>query len=144
MLFLNNLIKSKLTRKQRVGRGNGSGRGTYCGLGNKGQLARGSGKLRAGFDGGVHAGNAGVVSTIPKLRGFKSKRPKTMTLTLDTLDRFYKDGDLVSPETLVTHSIIPNKKVKYKIVASGSTKKNLQFADASKLTKTVKKLFNVE
>ncbi|MBM2826111.1 MAG: ribosomal protein [Dehalococcoidia bacterium] len=38
--------------KKRVGRGNGSGHGTYSTRGLKGQKARAGGKIRRGFEGG--------------------------------------------------------------------------------------------
>lgn len=42
---------SKRDRK-RVGRGDGSGHGTYSGRGCKGQKSRAGGKMRPGFEGG--------------------------------------------------------------------------------------------
>ena len=42
---------SKKSRK-RVGRGNGSGHGTFCCRGNKGQNSRSGGGTRPGFEGG--------------------------------------------------------------------------------------------
>ena len=38
--------------RKRVGRGNGSGHGTYSGRGGKGQTARTGGKIPAWFEGG--------------------------------------------------------------------------------------------
>ena len=44
-------VGSRKPRK-RVGRGNGSGHGTYRGRGGKGQTARSGGKIPAWFEGG--------------------------------------------------------------------------------------------
>lgn len=54
--------------KRRVGRGNGSGRGTYCGRGMNGQNSRSGGGVRRGFEGGQMP----MFRRLPK-RGFKSR-----------------------------------------------------------------------
>jgi large subunit ribosomal protein L15 len=61
------------TRKStRVGRGISAGKGKTAGRGTKGQKARaGSGK-KEGFEGG----QTPLMMRLPKLRGFKSHRPK--------------------------------------------------------------------
>ncbi len=58
--------------RKRLGRGSGSGHGPTAGKGDKGQLARSGGKVRAGFEGG----QTPLYRRIPK-RGFTSmtKRP---------------------------------------------------------------------
>lgn len=58
------------TRKpKRVGRGNGSGHGTYSGRGVKGQLARSGGKVPEWFEGGQMP----LQRRVPK-RGFNNSR----------------------------------------------------------------------
>lgn len=54
---------------KRVGRGNGSGHGTYAGRGMKGQKARSGGKVPAWFEGGQMP----LQRRVPK-RGFNNKR----------------------------------------------------------------------
>ena len=56
-------------RGARVGRGNGSGHGTYSGKGLKGQKARAGGSIPAWFEGG----QTPLHMRIPKLRGFKNR-----------------------------------------------------------------------
>lgn len=55
--------------KKRVGRGNGSGHGTYSGRGVKGQTARSGGKVPAWFEGGQMP----LQRRVPK-RGFNNSR----------------------------------------------------------------------
>jgi large subunit ribosomal protein L15 len=55
--------------RKRVGRGNGSGHGTYSGRGGKGQTARTGGKLPAWFEGGQMP----LQRRVPK-RGFNNSR----------------------------------------------------------------------
>lgn len=67
MLKLNN-IKAQpgsVTKSKRLGRGSGSGLGVTAGKGDKGQLARSGGRVRAGFEGGQMP----MYRRIPK-RGF--------------------------------------------------------------------------
>lgn len=53
--------------KTRVGRGNGSGKGTYSTYGCKGQKSRSGGKKAKGFEGG----QTPIYKRIPKFKGFK-------------------------------------------------------------------------
>jgi large subunit ribosomal protein L15 len=55
--------------RKRVGRGNGSGHGTYSGRGGKGQTARSGGKIPAWFEGGQMP----LQRRVPK-RGFNNSR----------------------------------------------------------------------
>jgi large subunit ribosomal protein L15 len=58
--------------RKRVGRGNGSGHGTYSGRGGKGQTARSGGKIPAWFEGGQMP----LQRRVPK-RGFNNARFRT-------------------------------------------------------------------
>jgi large subunit ribosomal protein L15 len=53
-------------KKKRVGRGDGSGHGTYSGRGCKGQKARSGGGVRLGFEGG----QLPLIKRLPQKRGF--------------------------------------------------------------------------
>ena len=57
-----------IKRRRIVGRGDGSGRGTYATRGCKGAKARSGGTKRKGFEGG----QTPLYRRFPKLRGFKS------------------------------------------------------------------------
>lgn len=81
-----------MKRRKVVGRGLGSGHGTYSTRGGKGQTARtGHSKMPAGFEGGRQP----LIRQLPKLRGFKSLRRKTVALNLDILNMF-NDNDVVT------------------------------------------------
>jgi large subunit ribosomal protein L15 len=53
-------------KRKRVGRGDGSGHGSYSGRGCKGQKARAGGGVRLGFEGGQLA----LIKRLPRKRGF--------------------------------------------------------------------------
>lgn len=72
--------------KIRVGRGIAAGRGKTAGRGTKGQGSRKSGGVRPGFEGG----QTPLYMRLPKLRGFKSHRPKTEVIYTGQLDSFKK------------------------------------------------------
>lgn len=106
--------------KKRVGRGNGSGTGTYSGRGLKGQRSRSGGK-----SGGKRRGLKAALQKVPKLRGFKSITPKKETVTLRTLERTFANGDTVTPYTLEAKGVIARPKRGVKIVATGELSKKL-------------------
>ena len=89
MIKLHTLKVYKGSKKRRkvVGRGLGSGHGTYSTRGSKGQRARKSGNVRPGFEGGRQP----LIRQAPKLRGFTSRHPKAIPVTLASLNKF-KDG----------------------------------------------------
>ena len=106
-------------RRKVVGRGLGSGHGTYSTRGGKGQTARtGHSKMPAGFEGGRQP----IIRQLPKLRGFKSLAGKTFAVNLSKLDVF-NDGETVDIKALVKKGIITQGQ-KAKILA-GEIKKKL-------------------
>ena len=83
-------------RRQRIGRGTGSGRGKTSGRGQKGQNARSEG-FRLGFEGGQMP----LAQRIPKLPGFKNPFKKVYeVVNISKLHRF-EDGTTVDAELLV-------------------------------------------
>jgi large subunit ribosomal protein L15 len=109
-------------RKKVVGRGLGSGHGTYSTRGGKGQTARsGHSKLPARFEGGRQP----LIRQIPKGRGFKSRHPKAVVIKLDALSKL-ADGDTVSMGTLRASGLLPEGAVRVKIVA-GKIARKLNF-----------------
>ena len=106
--------------KKRVGRGNASGKGTYASRGLKGQRSRSGGK------GGLkRRGFRATLQKVPKLRGFKSPYPKKEVVTLATLNRICKDGDVVTPVFLNNIGVVDTPKNGVKIVATGKLEKKL-------------------
>ncbi len=79
----------------RVGRGTGSGIGTYSGRGVKGQKARSGGRK------GLKAlGMRALILRIPKLRGFKRAQAATLELSTGRLNAMLEDGQTLSPQIL--------------------------------------------
>lgn len=109
--------KASTATKKRVGRGNGSGKGTYSGRGLKGQRARSGGK-----GGTKRRGFKPHLQKMPKLRGFNSPHAKKETVTLATLDRITSKGDVVTPQFLKKKNVIADPSVGVKIVARGELK----------------------
>ncbi len=73
--------------RKRLGRGNGSGQGTYAGKGVKGQKARGS--VRRGFEGGQNP----IQKRMPYKRGFTNRfRVEYEVVNLSRLEELELDG----------------------------------------------------
>ncbi len=107
--------------RKRVGRGNGSGHGTYSTRGLKGQ------KSRSGVSGLKRLGMKKQLLAVPKKRGFRSLAPKAQPVTLAELNKTFKDGAAINPQSLVTAGLAHTTKTKIKILAQGSlTLKNLK------------------
>lgn len=113
--------KGARRQKKRLGRGNGSGLGTYAGKGMKGQTARTGGKRRPGFEGG----QTPFIQKLPKLRGFKNTNGKEFrVLNVEDLEVF-ADGATVDKNTLLEKKLIKSKELLVKILGNGELKKKL-------------------
>jgi len=124
--------KGATKKRKRVGRGNASGHGTYSGRGLKGQ------KSRSGVSGLKRLGMKKQLLQIPKTRGFKSARAKNQVVNISDLNVNFKDGDEISPKTLLKKDLIGKIELPVKILGKGKlTLKNLKFKDV-KLSTTVK------
>lgn len=109
-------------RRKVVGRGVGSGHGTYSTRGGKGQTARtGHSKMPAAFEGGRQP----LVRQLPKNRGFTSLNKKTIGVPLNKLNVF-SDGDVITAKALQEKGLIrqsdnlANAKVKILGPSTGS------------------------
>ena len=89
------------SKKQRVGRGTGSGRGKTSGRGQKGQNARSEG-FRLGFEGGQMP----YAQRIPKLPGFKNPFKKTYAVVNVSKLRRFDDGATIDAEMLVEAGLV--------------------------------------
>lgn len=115
MLQLHTISKHpKSTRRRKVvGRGLGSGHGTYSTRGGKGQTQRtGHSKMPAGFEGGRQP----LIRQLPKTRGFRSPREEALALRLDRIAKVFEDGATVSIKTLREKNIIGPAIAKVKLV----------------------------
>ncbi len=105
---------SKHARK-RVGRGDGSGYGTYSGRGSKGQKSRSGYKMRPGFEGG----QLPLIKRLPRKRGFVNIfRIEYNIVNIDKLNTF-ESGSEVTPEKLLAAGLIKSLRKPIKILANG-------------------------
>ena len=105
---------SKKSRK-RVGRGDGSGHGTYSGRGCKGQKSRSGYKTKRGFEGG----QLPLVKRLPKKRGFVNIfRTEYSVVNLNKLNMF-ESGSEVTPERLVAAGLVKSLRHPVKILSEG-------------------------
>lgn len=105
---------SKRARK-RVGRGNGSGYGTYSGRGLKGQKSRSGNKVRPGFEGG----QLPLIKRLPQKRGFVNIfRTEYSIVNIDKLNLF-ESGSEVTPEKLLAAGLVKSLRQPIKILANG-------------------------
>lgn len=125
---------SHRTRK-RLGRGIGSGLGKTAGKGHKGQLARKSSDVGAGFEGG----QTPLYRRIPKF-GFTNARTKVVfnVIHVSDLNRF-SDGDKVDLASLTKLGLIRYKSCPIKILAGGELKKKV-IVKVDKISKGAKEL----
>ena len=121
MLTLNNLQSSTKgqKKKKRRGRGDASGRGTYSGRGLKGQNSRSGGPKPPGFEGG----QTPLYKRLPKTRGFKSIKIPDQAVSLNNIDKFFKDQELITPKKLRAKSLIDNFQAPVKIIGNIKLKK---------------------
>jgi large subunit ribosomal protein L15 len=108
---------------KRVGRGNGSGHGTFSGRGCKGQKARaGNNKVRPGFEGG----QLPLIKRLPRKRGFTNIfRIEYSTVNMTELSKF-ESGSEVTPEALKAAGIIKNLAHPVKVLADGEIDRPLK------------------
>ncbi len=105
---------SKKSRK-RVGRGNGSGHGTYSGRGCKGQKSRAGFSLKRGFEGG----QLPLIKRLPRKRGFTNIfRVEYNVVSLTKLNAFEAGSD-VGPAELRAAGIVRSLRRPIKILADG-------------------------
>lgn len=105
---------SKHDRK-RIGRGVGSGHGTYSCRGLKGQNSRSGGGVHPLFEGGQNP----LVKRLPYKRGFNNIfRVEYAVVNLDRLNIF-QEGTEVTPEDMVSAGIIKGTKKPVKVLGDG-------------------------
>ncbi|HEX9503868.1 MAG TPA: 50S ribosomal protein L15 [Patescibacteria group bacterium] len=129
MLKLSELkpYKGSTKRRKVVGRGVGSGHGTFSGRGAKGQKARSGSSIPVGFEGG----RMPIQRQIPKRRGFTSRQPKAVVVNLDELNEKFKAGETVNPKILLNKGMIKSTQDEIKVLGQGELKKVLIFEGMS-------------
>jgi len=125
MLKLSNLKPQRGSKRRTkvVGRGVGSGHGTFSGRGAKGQKARAGSSIPIGFEGG----RMPLHRQLPKRRGFTSHIPKAVVIDFQLLESKFNAGDIVNPKVLFNKGLVGSATDKVKILANGELKKKLTF-----------------
>jgi len=104
--------------RKRVGRGDGSGHGTYSGRGCKGQKSRSGYKMRPGFEGG----QLPLIKRLPRKRGFVNIfKTEYSIVNINRLNIFEAESE-VTPEKLVAAGVVKSLKHPIKILAEGDIK----------------------
>jgi large subunit ribosomal protein L15 len=113
--------KGSKKKRQRVGRGDASGRGSYSTRGMKGQKSRSGGGVRRGFEGG----QLPLVKRMPHLRGFTNifKIPYSV-VNVESLEGF-ESGSNIGPQDLKLSGLIRSNSPRIKILGEGSITKSL-------------------
>ena len=140
-------LKSTYKKKSRRRVGRGGKRGTYAGRGLKGQKSRAGRKPRPGFAGG----DTPLSKRLPKQRGSVGKvkirrgsklsrfRVKTFILNLRDIEKKFKAGEIVSPQSLLKKGLIDKiggRIPPVKILGTGELNMKLEFKGV-KLSKSV-------
>lgn len=118
--------KHRIRPKIRVGRG--GKRGTTSGKGTKGQKSRAGHKIRPAI--------RDIIKKLPKKRGYKFRRfhPRAEVVNLVLLDKYFKEGDTISPAVLLEKGLVRRIKGKMpavKILGNGEGKKKFVFKDVA-------------
>jgi large subunit ribosomal protein L15 len=123
-------------KKRIVGRGQGSGRGTTAGKGNKGQQARSGGKTYVGFEGGQMPLYRRLAH-----RGF-SNQPfvkEWEIVNLGEIEARYEAGETVDSVSLIKKGLV-KKTNPVKVLAMGELTKKLSFNVAAVSASTKEKI----
>ena len=108
-------------KRKRVGRGDGSGHGTYSGRGSKGQKSRSGAGIRLGFEGG----QTPLIKRLPRRRGFTNIfRVEYVSVNVKQLERF-EAGTEVTPQLLREVGIIKTLRQPVKVLGDGEITKAL-------------------
>jgi len=101
--------------RKRVGRGDGSGYGTYSGRGCKGQKSRSGGGVRLGFEGG----QLPLIKRLPRKRGFVNIfKTEYSIVNVGELKAFSPNAE-VTPKELLQVGLIKSSKNQVKILGDG-------------------------
>ncbi len=124
---------SKRGRK-RVGRGDGSGHGTYSCRGCKGQKSRSGGGVGLRFEGG----QTPLVKRLPSLRGFTNIFKIDYALVNLHRLRIFEEGIEVTPQRLLDAGLVSSLKKPIKVLGDGELQRPL-VVRANKFSQTAKK-----
>lgn len=123
MIRLDTLSPATGARKdrKRVGRGDGSKKGSFSGRGCKGQKSRSGHRMKPGFEGG----QLPIIKRLPSKRGFTNIfKTEYALVNLDDLASF-ATGTIVTTEELVKAGVIHSTQKPLKVLGSGEIAKAL-------------------
>jgi len=106
---------------KRVARGHGSGSGKTAGRGHKRQKSRSGYHQKAGFEGGQMPLNR----RLPKRGFYHEKRHPLAEINLDVLEGAFKDGDVITVDSLRAARIIKTAAGGVKLLGRGELTKRL-------------------
>jgi len=122
MLHLLKPAKGSRKQRKRLGRGNGSGRGTFCTRGVKGQKSRSGGGKGPQFEGG----QTPLIRRQPKRGGFRNPaREEYEVVNLDVIESKLKAGSYDTDglkEARLVNGVLP-----VKILGRGKVTKKFNF-----------------
>lgn len=101
--------------RKRVGRGDGSGHGSYSGRGCKGQKSRSGGGVRLGFEGG----QLPLIKRLPRKRGFVNIFRTEYSIVNVSKFRLFAPNTEVTPEELFKVRLVKSLKQPVKILGDG-------------------------
>ena len=131
---INELKIEKSKKRKRIGRG--GKKGTYSGRGMKGQKSRTGVSINPLFEGG----RSSLIERLKKTPGFKSPHPKKININLNDLERNFKNGDVISLESLVKTGLVGKMEAKagVKILGEGKLTKKVSVDKKIILSKSAK------
>ncbi|OGN55751.1 MAG: 50S ribosomal protein L15 [Chlamydiae bacterium RIFCSPHIGHO2_12_FULL_44_59] len=124
---------------RRVGRGTGCKRGKTSGRGEKGDGSRSGYRRRFGYEGG----QVPLYRKLP-IRGFTRGTflKPTFSISLQTIEAFFEDGEVVNVETLRLKKLIPRRVPGgIKILADGTLTKKVSI-EVHHFSKTAEEKLN--
>jgi large subunit ribosomal protein L15 len=121
-------------KRKFVGRGNGSGHGTYSGRGCKGQNARSGGGVRLGFEGG----QLPLIKRLSEKRGFRNIFKTEYNIVNVGQLTIFSQGTEVTPEELLRVGLINTTDHPTKILGTGDIKHPL-LVSADKFSSSAEK-----
>lgn len=131
-------LKSNKKNIKRLGRGIAAGGGKTAGRGTKGQNSRAGHNIPNRHEGG----QTPLSMRLPKLPGFNKNSKKPVILTLDTISKYYKNGETVSLDTLKKHGLIKQGQ-SAKVLNTGRLSIKIKFENVA-ASKSVQKLITSE
>lgn len=114
---------NRITKKKRVGRGPGSGKGQHTvGRGTKGQLSRSGHKSMLYFEGGQRP----FYKKTPKFPGFKPvNKIKNQPINVEIIEAEYSAGEEVTIESLRSKGLIKKRTTHVKVLGQGDLNKSV-------------------